>query len=122
MGQQSHNVELITYISRFLSLIFAPSSHSRDHTLSIWERSEESLLTQDAQSRSTPPVVLHTLKVNALNYCRFSLLDFGLAGQPEVKALLAVPNAEESTLVSPLFCNLQQSKSLRDRYMVCSCK
>jgi ASTRA-associated protein 1 len=57
------------------------------------------VLVDSASTITLPePTLLYSLDVNALNYCRFSL--FVLTGhQSQVRALLAVPNLIESSLV-----------------------
>ncbi|KAJ7170586.1 WD-40 repeat-containing protein [Mycena crocata] len=74
-------------------------THSRDHKLHIWTRVEDlppsarvggSAAISDAQ---TTPTLCYSLDVNALNYCRFSLL----ATTPSDVAFIALPNLVESS-------------------------
>ncbi|KAJ7284899.1 WD-40 repeat-containing protein [Mycena rebaudengoi] len=79
-------------------------THARDHKLHVWTRVEE--LPSSARvggSAALPglptPELCYSLDVNALNYCRFSLLPQHLTdGDPDVPhALLALPNLVESS-------------------------
>ncbi|PVG04431.1 WD40 repeat-like protein [Serendipita vermifera] len=73
-------------------------SHGRDQKLHVWSRLLPPLSLGGsvnlAEVISSPPL-LYSLDVNALNFCRFSLLP-----QPEEsKALLAVPNLVDSNYI-----------------------
>ncbi|KAJ7274518.1 WD40-repeat-containing domain protein [Mycena haematopus] len=74
-------------------------THSRDHKLHVWTRVED--LPTSARvggSAALPdlptPVLCYSLDVNALNYCRFSLLPFPFHSD---EALIALPNLVESS-------------------------
>ncbi|KAJ7034964.1 WD-40 repeat-containing protein [Mycena alexandri] len=73
-------------------------THSRDHKLHVWTRVED--LPASARvggSAALPdlptPALCYSLDVNALNYCRFSLLP----GSSADEALIALPNLVESS-------------------------
>ena len=79
------------------------SSHGRDNKLHVWQLPADPA-RQVGESATTPglskPELRHSMDVNALNYCRFSLLplpDKTESGEP--MGLLAVPNLLESALV-----------------------
>lgn len=49
---------------------------------------------------STSPTLCYSMDVNALNYCRFSLMPVSATSEKgEARALLALPNLVESSLV-----------------------
>ncbi|KAH7915635.1 WD40-repeat-containing domain protein [Hygrophoropsis aurantiaca] len=72
-------------------------THGRDNQLHVWKRPPELGSIRLEGAASLPdlptPILSYSLDVNALNYCRFSLLHFS-----EHEALLAVPNLVESAL------------------------
>ncbi|KAJ5952363.1 uncharacterized protein N7479_010776 [Penicillium vulpinum] len=89
-------------------------THGRDHKLCVWKlrQEDESFLdktlpvdvTESVQSSKVQPWLLHSLPVNALNFCAFSM-EFvnsdGLPGLPSQSGkpehtLFAVPNALDS--------------------------
>jgi hypothetical protein len=80
-------------------------SHGRDNKLHIWRRPERAAPIQVGASATAPalsaPVRLDSMEVNALNYCRFSLLPVpetvGRGGVDEL--WLALPNLVESACV-----------------------
>ncbi|KAG8877342.1 ASTRA complex subunit [Tulasnella sp. 331] len=74
-------------------------THGRDNKIHAWTRiSTMSHLTETASQKDlVVPELLYSLDVNALNFCRFSLLP--MAGTAKGEALLAVPNLIESSLV-----------------------
>ncbi|KAG6331402.1 hypothetical protein ID866_7688 [Astraeus odoratus] len=80
-------------------------THGRDNKIHVWERPEESVSIRQVGaatlSESSTPTLCYSMDVNALNYCRFSLLpiqpNISLGGE-EVTALIAVPNLVESSL------------------------
>ncbi|KAG2141807.1 WD40-repeat-containing domain protein [Suillus bovinus] len=79
-------------------------THGRDNKLHVWTRPEESTSIRQGPailSDLLTPTICHSMDVNALNYCRFSLLN--LAGTSAQEGLLAVPNLVESALVGNLF-------------------
>ncbi|KAF8206583.1 WD-40 repeat-containing protein [Mycena galopus ATCC 62051] len=74
-------------------------THSRDHKLHVWTRVED--LPASARvggsavlSDLPTPVLCYSLDVNALNYCRFSLLPS--PSNPD-EGLIALPNLVESS-------------------------
>lgn len=81
--------------------------HARDNKLHIWKlplkRGAASLGGSAALPGLPIPELLYSLDVNALNYCRFSLLVLKRQNpsEPETgQALIAVPNLVESSLVN----------------------
>ncbi|KAI0779107.1 WD-40 repeat-containing protein [Irpex lacteus] len=79
-------------------------THGRDNKLHVWTLSTPDSDTRVGDSATTSktlnPVLAYSMDVNALNYCRFSLL-LQLSRQPEevgTRALIAVPNLVESHL------------------------
>ncbi|KAG2145293.1 uncharacterized protein EDB93DRAFT_1287941 [Suillus bovinus] len=79
-------------------------SHGRDNKLHVWTRPEESASIRQGPatlSDLSTPTICYSMDVNALNYCRFSLVILAGAGAQE--GLLAVPNLVESALVGNLF-------------------
>ncbi|KAI0360022.1 WD-40 repeat-containing protein [Trametes cingulata] len=75
-------------------------THGRDYKLHVWTGVREpsgSLGGSAALPGLQTPQLCYSLDVNALNYCRFSLLPLPEDAQTEErKALLAVPNLVES--------------------------
>ncbi|KIJ51473.1 hypothetical protein M422DRAFT_74312 [Sphaerobolus stellatus SS14] len=75
-------------------------THGRDNKLHMWLRIIQP--TSVAETAATPslptPVLRFSMDVNALNYCRFSLLSQLEGGSKSSNALLAVPNLVESSL------------------------
>ncbi|KAJ5327502.1 hypothetical protein N7541_009683 [Penicillium brevicompactum] len=89
-------------------------THGRDHKLCVWKiriEDEEFLdkalpvdSNEDEQARKTQPWLLHSLPVNALNFCAFSMIFLTSDGLPGVPSqptkpettLFAVPNALDS--------------------------
>ncbi|KAK7033020.1 WD40 repeat-containing protein [Favolaschia claudopus] len=74
-------------------------THSRDHKLHVWNRVEDlpssARVGESAALSDLPtPILYYSLDVNALNYCRFSLLPS--AFDPD-EALIALPNLVESS-------------------------
>lgn len=82
--------------------------HGRDNKLHVWKTLVDSAarVREAASQPDLPtPELEYSMDVNALNYCRFSLLpisgssDFG----EDAHALIAVPNLVESSLVCSLY-------------------
>lgn len=74
-------------------------THGRDNKLHVWARPEESASIRQGHatlSDLSTPTKCYSMDVNALNYCRFSLLV--IAGASTQEGLLAVPNLVESAL------------------------
>ena len=81
-------------------------SHGRDNKLHVWKLSSQNLKTFGGSALAAGTLILelgYSLDVNALNFCRFSLLCLDDAQQPsaDMRALVAVPNLIESSLASP---------------------
>ncbi|EEB89826.1 hypothetical protein MPER_12041, partial [Moniliophthora perniciosa FA553] len=89
-------------------------THGRDNKLHVWNRVEDASHTVHLGGSASlveqaKPSLLYSLDVNALNYCRFSLMplsasDVGEASSSSTspknsKALIAVPNLVESSQV-----------------------
>ncbi len=82
-----------------------PCRQGRDNKLHVWKVLDDSAAkVRDAASESGLPLpeLEYSLDVNALNYCRFSLLPLvdTVGTGEDTRALLAVPNLVESALVS----------------------
>ncbi|EMD34181.1 hypothetical protein CERSUDRAFT_98111 [Gelatoporia subvermispora B] len=76
-------------------------THGRDNKLHVWERIRESysVLGDSAKGIDLPtPRLCYSMDVNALNYCRFSLLPSKGESSTEQSALIALPNLVESSL------------------------
>ncbi|KAH9168819.1 WD40 repeat-like protein [Lactarius sanguifluus] len=73
-------------------------THGRDNKLHVWKRPSHAPSTVGGGSASSPGTLelelSYSLDVNALNFCRFSLLPLHDGGE----ALVAVPNLVESSL------------------------
>ncbi|KAG5724377.1 ASTRA-associated protein 1 [Termitomyces sp. T112] len=75
-------------------------THARDNKLHVWTRVEELSLSARvgsvAQSvgEQVLPNLCYSMDVNALNYCRFSLLPYT---SDQAQALVALPNLVDST-------------------------
>ena len=88
--------------------------HGRDNKLHVWSRVDESTFINVGGSASVPglsvPTICYSMDVNALNFCRFSLLPLparrvdsagdDLDAPQSQEALIAVPNLVESSWVS----------------------
>lgn len=77
-------------------------THGRDNKLHVWQSGRESAAAV-GNSAAAPglqtPQLCYSMDVNALNYCRFSLLSLSDEARIEGRhALLAVPNLVESSL------------------------
>lgn len=78
--------------------------HARDNKLHVWTRIEElpfsARLGGSAVQPGLPvPTLCYSMDVNALNYCRFSLLRLSPSRAGEDRALVALPNLVESSVV-----------------------
>ncbi|KAG8955637.1 ASTRA complex subunit [Tulasnella sp. 424] len=76
-------------------------THGRDNKLHVWERVVAPLSVADMagpELSTTGPPLRYSLDVNALNFCRFSLLPEASEGG-ESRAFVAVPNLVDSALV-----------------------
>jgi ASTRA-associated protein 1 len=75
------------------------SRHGRDNKVHVWERPvppvEVANSVEQAFDEHQPPNLKFSMDVNALNFCRFSLLK-GPSGE---HCLLAVPNLVDSAFV-----------------------
>lgn len=82
-------------------------THGRDNKLHVWKLSSQNLSTLRGSALAPGSLILelgYSLDVNALNFCRFSLLRLDVTvRQPpaDMRALVAVPNLVESSLASP---------------------
>lgn len=79
------------------------SSHARDNKLHVWSPISALPVVAETASSSaqSAPRLLYSLDVNALNFCRFSLLSLPRDMRQEgLDALIAVPNLVESAFVS----------------------
>jgi hypothetical protein len=87
-------------------------THGRDNKIHVWHRPTESVSIRQGGAASLtdqpPPPLRYSLDVNALNFCRFSLLPSPSSGG-DVTALIAVPNLVESALVGFTSRRLQLS-------------
>ena len=89
-------------LSIHVEALFRCPSHARDNKLHVWTRVEElspsARVGSVAQSvgEQTLPNLCYSMDVNALNYCRFSLLP---NTSVEAQALIALPNLVDSTSV-----------------------
>lgn len=70
------------------------------HVWSLPEDNTQKLREAATQLDLPAPHLLHTLDVNALNYCRFSLMPLDKYVDGSRDAYVAVPNLVESSLVS----------------------
>ncbi|KAL5526418.1 ASA1_1 [Sanghuangporus sanghuang] len=80
-------------------------THGRDNKLHVWERvlAPPSLGTAASSPDIPTPPLRYSLDVNALNFCRFSLLPYSApqarsSSSSDELALVAVPNLIESSL------------------------
>ncbi|KAG1746576.1 WD40-repeat-containing domain protein [Suillus paluster] len=75
-------------------------THGRDNKLHVWARPEESASIRQGPATDLSdlsiPTICYSMDVNALNYCRFSLMF--PTGSSEQEGLLAIPNLVESAL------------------------
>ncbi|KAF8907375.1 WD40-repeat-containing domain protein [Gymnopilus junonius] len=79
-------------------------THGRDNKLHVWQRVEETPFSaRIGSSAGLPnlptPTLCYSMDVNALNFCRFSLviLSDGTVGNGKSKALIALPNLIDSS-------------------------
>ena len=80
----------------------AQDSHGRDNKLHLWTLIQETtahVRGAASQPGLPTPVLKYSMDVNALNYCRFSLLPLPTFSDKEHTALIALPNLIESSLV-----------------------
>ncbi|SJL05305.1 uncharacterized protein ARMOST_08671 [Armillaria ostoyae] len=111
LGVQEWGTNIITYVAFNLILggtIYTKGCRQgRDNKLHVWLRVEElpGIGGSAALSESPIPVVQYSMDVNALNYCRFSLMPLppndsmaGSSSKDQSKeALIALPNLVESS-------------------------
>jgi WD40 repeat protein len=79
-------------------------THARDNKLHVWQRIKDipfsARLGGSAALPSLPvPSICYSIDVNALNFCRFSLLKLAFESEKESKALIALPNLVDSSTV-----------------------
>ncbi|KAF5342066.1 hypothetical protein D9611_001570 [Ephemerocybe angulata] len=77
-------------------------THGRDNKLHVWNFIKEPpASTRLGGSAALPdlpiPTLAYSLDVNALNYCRFSLLSLGTINGNEFSAIIALPNLVDSS-------------------------
>jgi len=87
-----------------LHIVGPLKSHGRDNKLHVWKLSSQTSSTFGGSTLAPGtliPELGYTLDVNALNFCRFSLLCLDLPPSANMRALVAVPNLVESSLASP---------------------
>ena len=107
MGQNDRNVRDFHFFFTY-GTAHGIRSHGRDNKLYAWTAVFASQAVADAAAgvNVTAPTLLYSLDVNALNFCRFSLLPLGLhessPSSSRGSALVAVPNLVESSLVGCL--------------------
>ncbi|KAK7683445.1 hypothetical protein QCA50_013277 [Cerrena zonata] len=76
-------------------------THGRDNKLHVWTLLRETAAhVRDAASQPglPTPSLRYSMDVNALNYCRFSLMPLPTLQNEERSALIALPNLIESSL------------------------
>lgn len=124
LGIEEWHDEIITYaggpyfpviLSQRRPFVFFLGSHGRDNKLHIWKRIIElpgsARLGDTAASLNLPiPDLSYSLDVNALNYCRFSLMLLD-SDNNHKRALLAVPGLIDSSVVGDRFLPRRQDKS-----------
>lgn len=104
MGGPDHHVRIRISCVACWTLIYL-DRHARDNKLHVWERVlEPAAALGHAASLSLPtPPLCYSMDVNALNYCRFSLMPLAeSARNDERRALIALPNLVESSFVRAL--------------------
>lgn len=110
LGIEEWGDEVITYAGMLYHLLilrlcsFDSGSHGRDNKLHVWKRiialPESARLGDTAASLDLPVLPLsYSMDVNALNYCRFSLMPLE-SGDKEKTALIALPGLIDSSIVS----------------------
>ena len=82
--------------------------HARDNKLYVWQRIKDTpfsaRLGGSAALPSLPiPTLCYSFDVNALNFCRLSLLKLAIESEKESKALIALPNLVDSSTVCIVF-------------------
>lgn len=112
LGVEEWDSYIVTYAWSFALpyLIFRSTDvctiyrHARDNKIHVWQRIEETpfsaQLGSSAALPSLPvPTLCYSMDVNALNFCRFSLLKLAIGSEKESKALIALPNLVDSSTV-----------------------
>lgn len=106
LGVQEWNDSVLTYVLIYplnSYLPFTQDSHGRDNKLHVWTlvRETTARVREAASQPGLPtPSLQYSMDVNALNYCRFSLMPLPSLQNEEQSALIALPNLIESSLVS----------------------
>jgi hypothetical protein len=113
LGIEEMEDEVITYAvsiySRgyyiLMALLIESDSHGRDNKLHVWVRvmefPESAKLGDTAARLDLPaPHLSYSLDLNALNYCRFSLMCLGVNAPEKNNGLIAVPGLIDSSVVS----------------------
>ena len=100
--------KVVIFVHSFLLDQMDVFRHGRDNKLHLWTRIQEPLASASirlggsaALTGLQAPTLCYSMDVNALNYCRFSLLPQRTYAQSSEssEALLALPNLVESSLV-----------------------
>ena len=105
MGEPNRHVCIPWNKRKFLSH-YPSFRQGRDNKLHVWtlEHSGSDARVGDSATTSelSTPVLSYSMDINALNYCRFSLISLPSREPEEIgaRALIAVPNLVESHLVS----------------------
>ena len=108
LGVEEWDNHILTYVCDFychnpLGWLNA-CRHARDNKLHVWQRIKDTpfsaRLGGSAALPSLPvPPLCYSFDVNALNFCRFSLLKLAFESEKESKALIALPNLVDSSTV-----------------------
>ena len=107
MGESNCHVSSLGNLGKFLSH-YPLFRQGRDNKLHVWtlETSGSDARVGDSATTSelSTPVLSYSMDINALNYCRFSLMLLPSQEPEEIgaRALIAVPNLVESHLVSSI--------------------
>ena len=109
LGVEEWDDHIVTCVCYFLLPYFAgwlinACRHARDNKLHVWQRIEDTpfsaRLGGSAALPSLPvPSLCYSIDVNALNFCRFSLLKLAIEPEKGSKALIALPNLIDSSTV-----------------------
>jgi len=109
LGIEEWGDQIITYVlvRCYISIpdgLVKCYSHGRDNKLRVWGRvleAPESTTLGDTAARLnlSTPLLSYALDINALNYCRFSLLYDTAGSHEEKQAMIALPNLTDSSVV-----------------------
>lgn len=109
LGVEEFESFIITYVLDLPSIFCRGwgticNRHGRDNKLHIWSTIHETRSTLGSSATSPDlqtPEFKYSMDVNALNYCRFSLMPVSTGTSDS--ALISLPNLVESSLVCPAF-------------------